>query len=186
MYARLKEIFWDRPEYVFGIDNQQVKEIHQLLDKTYEDFITEGPTSETIFIQARKDINLNIEPLSFRDIDEDQSKFQQPVFRYRPYNMESNDFNTITYNQQILDNIDDKIWHIEGLKEIIEANQKWTAVPIKRGRPKLNNYTIESDIPVNSLNDLVYILRGKSTQREPITTSGRIAIKKIPNTVKAK
>ena len=100
--------------------------------------------------------------------------------------MESNDFNTITYNQQILDNIDDKIWHIEGLKEIIEANQKWTAVPIKRGRPKLNNYTIESDIPVNSLNDLVYILRGKSTQREPITTSGRIAIKKIPNTVKAK
>ena len=57
-------------------------------------------------------------------------------------------------------------------------------MPIKRGRPKLNNYTIESDIPVNSLNDLVYILRGKSTQR--ITTSGRIAIKKIPNTVKAK
>lgn len=49
LYQRLKEIFCITPEYTFNIDSDQVKEIHYLLDKTFENMVTNTQTTEAIF-----------------------------------------------------------------------------------------------------------------------------------------
>ena len=49
LYARLKEIFCNYPEQTFGIDDTQTKEIHLLLDKTYNDMLSDTPLMRDIF-----------------------------------------------------------------------------------------------------------------------------------------
>jgi len=103
--------------------------------------------------------------------------------------MESTNFSTIVYNQPLLSSIDYDNCNIPELKEILKENEKlseylaekYNSMSSKRGRPRNKNYIFEENIPINSVNDLAYMLKGQGSSREPITTTGRVAIKKISN-----
>lgn len=49
----------------------------------------------------------------------------------------------------------------------------------------MNNFVVEENVQIKSINDLVYAIRGQNTIRKP-TVSGRMEIKKIASDVKPK
>jgi len=53
----------------FKIDDQQTKEIHFLLDKTYEDLITDGPATDKIFKDAQNKNICEEDPLLWSKIE---------------------------------------------------------------------------------------------------------------------
>jgi hypothetical protein len=173
LYTRLKQIFTDDPEYVFGIDDQQTREIHYLLDKTYEDLLTDGPVTDEIFKKPGRAYFAE-EPLAWKNVFEDQGYPEPPIHRFRPYNMETRSYNNICHNQQILSNIDPEYAENEEVKELVEANEQLAEYlaekdqlqPKRKGRPKKHDYFAEPIIPVKSLNSVVQILQDQAKEVE--------------------
>lgn len=193
LYTKLKEIFSNNPEYIFDIDYQQTRDIHYLLDKTYEELLTDNSVTDNIFKEAQTKSYILEEPLLWKNVLEEPHYPEQPVFRYRPYNMESKAFHNIVYNQNIISNIDYDHCHIEEVKDLIEANanfaeflaEKYNAGPNKKGRPKKHDYITEDMMTINSVNDLIPILQQQAQTREPAIRE-RVAVKKISTAAKPK
>ena len=186
LYTRLKEIFCNNPETVFGIDDNQVKEIHMMLDKTYNDMLTDTPLMRDIFKKAQNKNSFYDESISWENVIEEQPSQEQPVFRYRPYNMESKSFYNIVHNSSILSNINSETWQAEDIQDLVKENErlanylaeKYNSIPNKKGRPKRHEYISEGIFAINSVNDLVPILQSQNESREN-GFNERIAIKKI-------
>lgn len=185
LYTRLKEIFSDSPEYRFDLDDNQTKEIHLLLDKTYNDLLTDNALTDDIFKEAQTRNYYETNCLLWKNVIEEQRQPEFPVFRFRPYNMESKAFHNIVHNSSIINNIDSENLQVEDIKELIEENErllsfiaeKYNSNPSRKGRPKKHDYITEQLITIRSLNDLIPILQRQSQTREQALRE-RVTIKK--------
>ncbi|CAI2359432.1 unnamed protein product [Moneuplotes crassus] len=185
LYTRLKEIFCNDPEYRFELDDQQIRDIHYLLDKTYEDLLTDNPITDEIFRQPYT----NEDPLAWKNVLEETHNPDPKVQRFRPYNMESHVFRNISHNQLILSNMDAENDDNIPLQTLLDSNQKLSAYlmekdqvqPRRKGRPKKHDYYTEPIVRIGDLNTLVKILREQAQIQDPSLRSirERVSIKKI-------
>jgi hypothetical protein len=106
LYSRMKDIFTEdvenssepndridysnKPNWWCKVKYDSVfnSKVHQLLDRTYEELLTDNPITNEIFKKSNS-AYFSDNPLLWKNVFEEQEKSEAPVFRFRPYNMES-------------------------------------------------------------------------------------------------